>query len=156
MIYVISSTVKSLIKPHQILKHKCFLSCSCLNPIHWSQVLSREWRCDWGNADKPCSSYICGIRKIIAYWCATYIRYLTAYLGRKLYLKELHWSQLREFRWQPSFAHIPLYIVMYEHSSKSQWPLRCDYIHIYQLACATILSINNLILFIDAIVNFMK
>ena len=26
-------------------------SCSCLCPIHWSQVLSREWRCSWSSAD---------------------------------------------------------------------------------------------------------
>ena len=23
------------------------LSCSCLSPVHWSQVLSWEWRCSW-------------------------------------------------------------------------------------------------------------
>ena len=28
------------------------LSCSCLCPIHWSQVLSREWRCSWSSADR--------------------------------------------------------------------------------------------------------
>ena len=27
------------------------LSCSCLCSIHWSQVLSREWRCSWSSAD---------------------------------------------------------------------------------------------------------
>ena len=26
-------------------------SCSCLCPIQWSQVLSREWRCSWSSAD---------------------------------------------------------------------------------------------------------
>ena len=26
--------------------------------IHWSQVLSREWRCSWGSADKRCSNCI--------------------------------------------------------------------------------------------------
>ena len=26
-------------------------SYSCLCPIHWSQVLSREWRCSWSSAD---------------------------------------------------------------------------------------------------------
>ena len=25
------------------------LSCSCLCPIHWSQVLSWEWRCSWSS-----------------------------------------------------------------------------------------------------------
>ena len=33
-------------------------SCSCLCPIHWSQVLSREWRCSWSSADRRCSNYI--------------------------------------------------------------------------------------------------
>ena len=28
-----------------------FLSCSCPCPIHWSQVLCREWRYSWSNAD---------------------------------------------------------------------------------------------------------
>ena len=27
-------------------------SCSCLWPIHWSQVLSCEWRGSWGSADR--------------------------------------------------------------------------------------------------------
>ena len=26
-------------------------ACSCLCPIHWSLVLSREWRCNWSSAD---------------------------------------------------------------------------------------------------------
>ena len=33
-------------------------SCSCLCPIYWSQVLSREWRCSWSSADRRCSNYI--------------------------------------------------------------------------------------------------
>ena len=27
-------------------------SCSCICPIQWSQVLSREWRCSWSSADR--------------------------------------------------------------------------------------------------------
>ena len=34
------------------------LSCSCLCPIHWSQLLSWEWRCSWSSADRRCSNYI--------------------------------------------------------------------------------------------------
>ena len=34
------------------------LSCSCLCPIHWNQVLSREWRCSWSSTDRRCSNYI--------------------------------------------------------------------------------------------------
>ena len=55
-------------------------SCSCLCPIHWSQVLSREWRCSWSSADRRCSNYIWVINQFIAYWGATYIRDLTVYI----------------------------------------------------------------------------
>ena len=27
-------------------------SCSCLCPIHWSQMLGQEWRCTWSSADR--------------------------------------------------------------------------------------------------------
>ena len=39
--------------------------------IHWSQVLSREWRWSWRSTDRRCSN------KFIAYKAATYIRRLT-------------------------------------------------------------------------------
>ena len=42
-------------------------SCSCLCPIHWSQVLSWEWRCSWSSADRRCSNYIWVINNFIAY-----------------------------------------------------------------------------------------
>ena len=34
------------------------LSCSCLCPIHWSQMLSQEWRCNWSRTtgDTPTTS----------------------------------------------------------------------------------------------------
>ena len=32
--------------------------CGCYYPIHWNQVLSREWRCSWSSADRRCSNYI--------------------------------------------------------------------------------------------------
>ena len=50
------------------------LSCSCLWPIHWSQVLSWEWRCSWSSADRRCSNYIWVISNFIANTGATYIR----------------------------------------------------------------------------------
>ena len=28
--------------------------CSCLSLIHWSQMLSREWRCSWSRTDRQC------------------------------------------------------------------------------------------------------
>ena len=55
-------------------------SCSCLCPIHWSQMLSWEWRCSWSSADRRCSNYIWVINSFIAYWGATYIRGFTVEL----------------------------------------------------------------------------
>ena len=43
-------------------------SCSCLCPIHWSQVFSRDWRCSCSNADRQCSNYIWVIKSFIACW----------------------------------------------------------------------------------------
>ena len=57
-------------------------SCSCLCPIHWSQVLSREWRCSWSSADRRCPNYIWLINNLIAYQSASYIRDLTVYLDQ--------------------------------------------------------------------------
>ena len=51
-------------------------SCRCLRPIHWSQVLSWEWRCSW-SADRRCSNYIWVIDRFIDYGGATYIRNFT-------------------------------------------------------------------------------
>ena len=50
------------------------LSCSFLCLIHWSQILSRWWRCSWSSADRQCSKYIWVISKFIAYYGAFYIR----------------------------------------------------------------------------------
>ena len=54
-------------------------SCSCLCPIQRSQLLSREWRCSWSNADRRSSICIWEIDNIIAYWGASYIRDLTVF-----------------------------------------------------------------------------
>ena len=54
-------------------------SCSCLWPIHWSQVLSLECRCSWSSADRRCSNYIWVIDNFIAHKGATYIRDLTVH-----------------------------------------------------------------------------
>ena len=45
-------------------------SCSCLCPIHWSQVLSREWTCSWSSTD----NCIWVIKNFIASYSAPYIR----------------------------------------------------------------------------------
>ena len=55
-------------------------SCSCLCPIHWSQVLSREWRYNWSSADRRCSNYIWVVNSFMAYLIAPYIRGLTVKL----------------------------------------------------------------------------
>ena len=52
-------------------------SCSWLRSIHWSQVLSWEWRCSWSSADRRCSNYIWVINNFIAYYGSTYIRGFT-------------------------------------------------------------------------------
>ena len=52
-------------------------SCSCLRSIHWSHVLSWEWRCSWSSADRRCSNYIWMINHFIACWGATYTRGFT-------------------------------------------------------------------------------
>ena len=54
-------------------------SCRCLCPIHWSQVLSWEWRCSWNSACRRCSNYIWVINKFIVYYGAPYIRGLTLF-----------------------------------------------------------------------------
>ena len=54
-------------------------SCSCLCPIHWSQVLSRWCRCSWSSADRRCSNYIWVIDNFIANLGASYIRDLTVH-----------------------------------------------------------------------------
>ena len=35
--------------------------------IHWSQVLSQEWRCSWSSTDRRCSNYIWVINNSIVY-----------------------------------------------------------------------------------------
>ena len=62
-------TVNSLILDAPDLKTLMFLISSwrylCL--IHWSQVLSWEWRCSWSSADRRCSNYIWVINNFLAY-----------------------------------------------------------------------------------------
>ena len=56
------------------------LSCCCLCPIHWRQVLSREWWCSLSNAGRRCSNFIWVINKFISNWGASSIRGLTVVL----------------------------------------------------------------------------
>ena len=41
---------------------------------HWSQVLSREWKCSWSSADRRCSNYIWVVNNFIACRGVSYIR----------------------------------------------------------------------------------
>ena len=46
-------------KRHQIPTQVCLVpSCNCLCPMHWSQVLSREWRRSLSSADRVINSVI--------------------------------------------------------------------------------------------------
>ena len=65
---------------------------SCLCPIHWSQMLSREWRCSWSSADKRCSNYIWVNNSFIAFSCATYVRGLTVYMYIYIYIPFMIWG----------------------------------------------------------------
>ena len=75
------------------------LSCSCLCPIYWSHVFSREWRCSWSSADTRCSNYTWVINYFIAYWDASYIIDLTVISlfvmsSLLLYLKALSYHSI--------------------------------------------------------------
>ena len=87
-IYIYIYTVNSLISGAPHPKTEMFLvsPCSCLCPIHWSQVLSREWRCTWSSAGRRCSNYIRVINKFIARSGASYIEDLTVYVCIYIYI----------------------------------------------------------------------
>ena len=55
--------------------------CSCPCSVHWSHVLSREWRCSWSSPDRRCSNYIWVIDNFIAYLGATNIRGFTVVIS---------------------------------------------------------------------------
>ena len=75
-----SATVKSLILIAPNPKTQMFLivSCSCLCPIHWSQVFSWEWRCSWSSANRQCCN-IWMMNSCIVYKGVAYIRGLTVF-----------------------------------------------------------------------------
>ena len=55
-IYTVNSLIQDALNP----KTWMFLisSCSCHCPIHWSQVLGREWRCTWYSPNRRCSNHL--------------------------------------------------------------------------------------------------
>ena len=77
-------------------------SCSCLCPIHWSQVLSREWRCSWSSPDRRCSNYIWLINNLIAYWSEYHIRFFWRYLYFSNLTSSRRWlSSPNSVKWTP-------------------------------------------------------
>ena len=49
----------------------------CFRPIHWNQVLSREWRCSWSSTDRRCSNCILMIQQLHCLLRCAYTRGLT-------------------------------------------------------------------------------
>ena len=70
-----SCTVKPVIQeaPNSRTWMSLVWSCSCLCPIHRSQVLSREQRWSWSSADRRCSNYIWVINNFFTHKGASYI-----------------------------------------------------------------------------------
>ena len=77
-------------------------SCTCLCPIHWSQVLSREWRCSWSSTDRRCSNYIWVIDNfvdnkvllILEAWQRMFLYFIIINTSRDnsyLWVKEILW-----------------------------------------------------------------
>ena len=87
-------------------------SCSCLCPIHWSQVLSREWRYSWSSADRRCTNYIWVIDNFIAYYGASYIRDLTVIIN--LCHAELFWG-----KWKYNLHFLSFFNNEMKHEDKS-------------------------------------
>ena len=93
-----------------------FSPCSCLCPIHWNQMLSREWRCSWSIADRQLhqsdEQFYCLLR------CVIYYRFdgILDLLG----LTQIHWSLHHLFDFlkirQSSFIVLRLgYSIIYIH-----------------------------------------
>ena len=99
----VHSTVKPLVQdiPNPNIFMFLVSSWSCLCSIHWSQVLSQEWRCIWSSADRRCSNI--WVINFIAYYGASYIRGLTIIsffsllLIKSVYAKYV--GHVKHFRW---------------------------------------------------------
>ena len=67
--------------PKHLNVSRLVLQLSC--PIHWSQVLSREWRCSWSSPVRWCFKYIWVISKMLfileVWWYVSYL-YFASYL----------------------------------------------------------------------------
>ena len=107
---------------------------SCLRSIHWSQVLSWEWKCSWSSADSRCSNYIWVINNFIAYEGATYIRGFTVgpidttIIGQALIFQPFYeqyfnpflapewWVKLQESHFNTPIACWSLLFSVYNHA----------------------------------------
>ena len=87
---------------HQIPKLSCFIVsfCSWLCPIHWSQVLSREWRCSWSSTSRRCSNHIWVINNFNAYWGVSYIR------GFTVMRNSPHWKKKKKNNQKKIYAEL--------------------------------------------------
>ena len=99
-------------------------SCSCLRTIHWSQVLSGEWRCSWSSADRRYSNFIWVINSSIAYWGAAYIRSLTVlHITWLLHThNDFSWEALLHYWWscQSAWLLIPGFDVCFVNNVPEQ------------------------------------
>ena len=78
------------------------LSCSCLWPIHWSQVLSWEWRCSWSSANRRCSNYIWEINNCIANSGALEVWQYVLFMHDEVMIWKLflhYWPFVRRIQW---------------------------------------------------------
>ena len=82
---------------------------SCLQSIHWSQVLSWERRCSWSSADRRCSNNIWIINIFIAHKGVTYIRCFT--------VDEL--TACQQLKSLPSLSHRSLHLTLVTKRSRS-------------------------------------
>ena len=126
----IFTTLKPLIHGAQNPKTSIYLvsSCSCLCQVHWSQMLSREWRCSWNSAD----NYIWVINDFTAHEGAVYIRGLTvhkssAYIYLILFLNSCYCFQTNVMmhRYLLLIVHIPynlfLWLCCFPVLCKDSW-----------------------------------
>ena len=83
-----------------------FSSSRCLCPIHWSKVLSREWR--YSSADGRCSNYIWMIKNFIAYQCAAYIKGFIVFILLDHNLDICSWYRITFMDLRYIFSPFPL------------------------------------------------
>ena len=120
---------------HPIPKLKKFLnsSCRCLCPIHWSQVLSLEWRCSWSSAHRRCSNYIEVISNFIAYKGVAYIWGLMASIFKLISRIDILSTSceigLRWVPWEPPWWQVqvmvwcfPATAIICQSWTRSMWP----------------------------------